>query len=70
MRGLGDEHPRCWTNRRRPGAIFDSSLAIECNYRREAVLQRLGEDGPVAQMAATTGSDMLTYTRQYPAISD
>jgi hypothetical protein len=30
----------------------------------------LGEDGPVAQMAATTGTDMVTYTRQYPAISD
>jgi predicted dithiol-disulfide oxidoreductase (DUF899 family) len=47
---------------------------IEYNYRREAALQwRAGQEGggegPVAEMAATTGTDVATYTRERPGIS-
>jgi predicted dithiol-disulfide oxidoreductase (DUF899 family) len=54
---------------------------IEYNYRREApVLEPLagktvrewqspGEQGPVAQMAAMSGTDVPTYTRERPGLS-
>jgi predicted dithiol-disulfide oxidoreductase (DUF899 family) len=54
---------------------------IEYNYRREAPApeplagktvrewQSPGEQGPVAQMAATTGTDVATYTRERPGMS-
>ena len=42
----------------------------EYNYRREASAP-VGRDsaGPVAQMAATTGTDVPTYTRERPGMS-
>jgi predicted dithiol-disulfide oxidoreductase (DUF899 family) len=54
---------------------------IEYNYRREAPMQPplagktvrewalQGEEGPVAQIAATTGTDVATYTRDRPGLS-
>src|SRR5262249_28663896 len=44
---------------------------IEYNYRREpAQLPRLrGEAGPVDELAATTGTDAATYTRERPGVS-
>ncbi len=54
---------------------------IEYNYRREApVVDALagktvqewelrGSEGPVAQIAATTGTDVATYTRERPGMS-
>jgi predicted dithiol-disulfide oxidoreductase (DUF899 family) len=46
---------------------------VEYNYRRDATplaerLRRLGE-GPVAEMAATFGTDAATYTREVPGMS-
>jgi predicted dithiol-disulfide oxidoreductase (DUF899 family) len=42
---------------------------IEYNYRREAVSQLRGDEGPVAEMAAMTGTDVATYTRERPGMS-
>ena len=42
---------------------------IEYNYQREAPLQWSGEEGPVAKMAAMTGTDVPTYTRERPGMS-
>ena len=48
---------------------------IEYNYRREAGAPLAGRDtaswqeGPVARMAATTGTDVATYTRERPGMS-
>jgi predicted dithiol-disulfide oxidoreductase (DUF899 family) len=55
---------------------------IEYNYRREAATQReplagksvqewelRGGEGPVAQIAAMTGTDIATYTRERPGLS-
>jgi predicted dithiol-disulfide oxidoreductase (DUF899 family) len=42
---------------------------IEYNYRREALLQWRGDEGPVAEIAATTGTDVATYTRERPGMS-
>jgi predicted dithiol-disulfide oxidoreductase (DUF899 family) len=42
---------------------------IEYNYRRGAKLQLRGDEGPVAQMAAATGTDVATYTRERPGMS-
>jgi predicted dithiol-disulfide oxidoreductase (DUF899 family) len=54
---------------------------IEYNYRREAPTpdalagktvrewQSSGDQGPVAQMAATSGTDVATYTRERPGMS-
>jgi predicted dithiol-disulfide oxidoreductase (DUF899 family) len=49
---------------------------IDYNYRREKpmtprppVEQKSGNGGPVAQMAATTGTDVATYTRERPGMS-
>jgi len=45
--------------------------AIEYNYRREGKWQvrSLGGDSPVAQIAAMTGTDAATYTRERPGVS-
>jgi predicted dithiol-disulfide oxidoreductase (DUF899 family) len=42
---------------------------FEYNYRRGTELQMHGEEGPVAQMAAMTGTDVATYTRDRPGMS-
>jgi predicted dithiol-disulfide oxidoreductase (DUF899 family) len=42
---------------------------IEYNYRRESAWQLRGGDGPVAQIAAMTGTDAATYTRERPGVS-
>jgi predicted dithiol-disulfide oxidoreductase (DUF899 family) len=48
---------------------------IEYNYRREqqwqlrALASEAGDQGPVAQIAAMTGTDVPTYTRDRPGIS-
>jgi predicted dithiol-disulfide oxidoreductase (DUF899 family) len=42
---------------------------IEYNYRREAVLQLRGDEGPVVEMAAMAGTDVATYTRERPGMS-
>jgi predicted dithiol-disulfide oxidoreductase (DUF899 family) len=50
---------------------------IEYNYRREPALTTRGignaltkgGDGPVAEIAATTGTDVATYTRERPGVS-
>jgi predicted dithiol-disulfide oxidoreductase (DUF899 family) len=46
---------------------------VEYNYRREAqwsVRALAGEGGgPVAELAATTGTDVATYTRERPGVS-
>jgi predicted dithiol-disulfide oxidoreductase (DUF899 family) len=47
--------------------------AIDYNYRREPAWQwrpsETGGDGPVAEIAATTGTDVATYTRERPGVS-
>jgi len=47
---------------------------VEYNYRREAAwtaraLSQEGGAGPVAKMAAMTGTDVPTYTRERPGVS-
>jgi predicted dithiol-disulfide oxidoreductase (DUF899 family) len=45
---------------------------VEYNYRREPPMQvpgRAGDEGPVAQIAAMTGTDAATYTRERPGMS-
>jgi len=46
---------------------------VEYNYRREpgaAVGRQLrGDEGPVAEMATMTGTDVATYTRERPGLS-
>jgi predicted dithiol-disulfide oxidoreductase (DUF899 family) len=42
---------------------------IEYNYRREAPWQLRGADGPVAAIAAMTGTDVPTYIRERPGVS-
>ena len=42
---------------------------IDYNYRREAAWQLRGGDGPVAEIAAMTGTDAATYTRERPGMS-
>ena len=42
---------------------------IEYNYRRERAWQLHGGDGPVGQIAAMTGTDAATYTRERPGMS-
>ena len=42
---------------------------IEYNYRREGKWQLRGSDNPVDQMAAMTGTDAATYTRERPGVS-
>jgi predicted dithiol-disulfide oxidoreductase (DUF899 family) len=43
--------------------------SIEYNYRREAAWQSRGSGGPVVEIAATTGTDAATYTRERPGMS-
>jgi predicted dithiol-disulfide oxidoreductase (DUF899 family) len=51
--------------------------AVEYNYRREAAwtLRGIGDsltkggEGPVAEIAAMTGTDVATYTRERPGVS-
>ena len=51
--------------------------AVEYNYRREAAwtIRGIGDamtkrgEGPVAEMAAMTGTDVATYTRERPGMS-
>jgi predicted dithiol-disulfide oxidoreductase (DUF899 family) len=47
---------------------------VEYNYRREAAWQQRessesGGEGPVAELAATTGTHVATYTRERPGMS-
>jgi predicted dithiol-disulfide oxidoreductase (DUF899 family) len=42
---------------------------IEYNYRREPAWQLRGGEGPVAEIAAMTGTDVATYTRERPGMS-
>jgi predicted dithiol-disulfide oxidoreductase (DUF899 family) len=47
---------------------------VEYNYRREEAWQQRegsegGGGGPVAELAATTGTDVATYTRERPGMS-
>jgi predicted dithiol-disulfide oxidoreductase (DUF899 family) len=42
---------------------------IDYNYRREGAWQLRGADGPVGQIAAMTGTDAATYTRERPGMS-
>jgi len=41
----------------------------EYNYRRGLPLEMRGDQAPAAQMAATTGTDLATYTRERPGLS-
>ena len=43
--------------------------SIDYNYRREARWQLRGSGGPVAEVAAMTGTDPATYTRERPGMS-
>jgi predicted dithiol-disulfide oxidoreductase (DUF899 family) len=43
--------------------------SIDYNYRREGAWQLRGSDTPVAKMAAMTGTDAATYTRERPGVS-
>jgi len=42
---------------------------IEYSYRREAAWQLRNGEGPVAEMAAMTGTDAATYVRERPGMS-
>jgi predicted dithiol-disulfide oxidoreductase (DUF899 family) len=42
---------------------------IKYNYRPEAAWQLRGGGGPVAEIAAMTGTDIATYTRERPGMS-
>ena len=42
---------------------------IEYNYRREEPWPLQGDGGPVGEIAATTGTDAATYTRERPGMS-
>jgi predicted dithiol-disulfide oxidoreductase (DUF899 family) len=42
---------------------------VEYNYRRESAWQRSDGEGPVADMAAMTGTDPATYVRERPGMS-
>ena len=42
---------------------------IEYNYRREKAWQLRGDGGLVSEMAASTGTDAATYTRERPGVS-
>ena len=42
---------------------------IEYNDEREKALDWRGDEGPVAEMADTTGTDVATYTRERPGMS-
>ena len=42
---------------------------VEYNYRRESAWLLGNEAGPVAEIAASTGTDVATYTRERPGMS-
>ncbi len=46
---------------------------VEYNYRREGSLRELsksqGDEGPIGEIAAMTGTDVATYTRERPGVS-
>jgi predicted dithiol-disulfide oxidoreductase (DUF899 family) len=42
---------------------------IEYNYQREEALDWSADEGPVAEMAAMTGTNVTTYTRERPGMS-
>jgi predicted dithiol-disulfide oxidoreductase (DUF899 family) len=42
---------------------------FEYNYRPGAAMQSRGSEGPVAEVAAMTGTDAATFTRQRPGMS-
>jgi predicted dithiol-disulfide oxidoreductase (DUF899 family) len=42
---------------------------VEYNYRRETAWQMRDSEGPAAQMAAMTGTDVATYIRERPGMS-
>jgi predicted dithiol-disulfide oxidoreductase (DUF899 family) len=42
---------------------------VDYNYQREAVWDLRGATGPVAEIAASTGTDVATYTRERPGMS-
>jgi predicted dithiol-disulfide oxidoreductase (DUF899 family) len=42
---------------------------IAYNYRREGQWQLRGSEGPVAEIAAQSGTDAATYTRERPGVS-
>jgi len=42
---------------------------FEYNYRREGKWQLRGSEGPVAEIAAMTGTDAATYIRERPGVS-
>lgn len=46
---------------------------VEYNYRREPIAEiqkwRDGEEGPIAEVAAMTGTDVNTFTRERPGMS-
>jgi predicted dithiol-disulfide oxidoreductase (DUF899 family) len=42
---------------------------VEYNYRREGRWQLRGGEGPVAEIAAMTGTDAAMYTRERPGLS-
>jgi predicted dithiol-disulfide oxidoreductase (DUF899 family) len=42
---------------------------VEYNYRRESAWPLRGSEGPVAEIAATTGTDAATYIRERPGVS-
>jgi predicted dithiol-disulfide oxidoreductase (DUF899 family) len=42
---------------------------VEYNYRREPKWQPRGGEGPVAEIAAMTGTDVATYVRERPGVS-
>jgi predicted dithiol-disulfide oxidoreductase (DUF899 family) len=45
------------------------TASVDYNYRREEQWDMSGAEGPVAEMAATTGTDVATYTRERPGMS-
>ena len=49
---------------------LDQTLIALADPTRRAILQRLAQgEGPVAEIAATTGADVATYTRERPGMS-
>jgi predicted dithiol-disulfide oxidoreductase (DUF899 family) len=42
---------------------------VEYNYRREGAWQLRNSEGPVAEIAAMTGTDVPTYIRERPGVS-
>jgi predicted dithiol-disulfide oxidoreductase (DUF899 family) len=42
---------------------------VDYNYRREPQWDLRGSEGPVAEIAAMTGTDVATYTRERPGMS-